>query len=334
MDSDSGAGSQEHRFRGRGERTATVCIYKTRYPLFWPILPQHWLFYVRNYKMAQQKQPSNYTQGYSNYTTATHEKRTAESDAAFLLPYIRKTDQILDVGCGPGTITTGLAKYVSEGTVVGIDISIAVLQKAKKLAAEANVPTGGPGSVIFEEGNILERLPYPDDSFDIAFACQLFGHLPPPDMPLKALAEIRRVLKPGGILATRSGIQPHFYPRSLDLDRLWGQNQVRALNHGKLEEEPTGTIMPALLRKAGFDVDGGKVHLGASASVSSGSETRQWLAWRATGQLKQGDPFYQSWLNAGITEEEIQETLTAIAKWAETQDAWMVQLHSEILAWK
>lgn len=153
-------------------------------------------------------------------------------------------------------------------------------------------------------------------------------------MPLKALVEIRRVLKPGGNLATRSGIQPHFFPRSLDLDRLWGQNQARVLNHGKLIEEPTGTIMPALLRKAGFDVGGGKVHLEASASVSSGSETRKWLAWRAAGQLKQGDPFYQSWLNAGITEEEIQETLTAIKKWAETEDAWMVQLHSDILAWK
>jgi hypothetical protein len=111
---------------------------------------------------AQSSQPSNYTQGYSNYTTATQQLRTAESGAAFLIPHIKKTDRILDVGCGPGTITASLAKYASEGATVGIDISTAILEKAKTLAAEANVPTQGLDPVVFKEGNILERLPYPD----------------------------------------------------------------------------------------------------------------------------------------------------------------------------
>ena len=119
--------------------------------------------------MTQPIQPSNYTQGYSNYTTATHQSRTAESDAAFLLPHIKKTDHILDVGCGPGTITTSLVKYASEGTIIGIDLSAAVLEKARTLAAEANVPTQGLGSVIFKEGNVLEGLVYPDSTFDIIF---------------------------------------------------------------------------------------------------------------------------------------------------------------------
>ena len=160
--------------------------------------------------MAQHTQPGSYTPGYSDYTTATHQLRTAESDAAFLLPHIKKTDRILDVSCGPGTITTGLAKYASEGATTGIDISTVVLQKAKTLATEANVPTQGPGAVVFEKGNMLERLVYPDDTFDIVYSSQVFGHLPSPDMPLKALAEIRRVLKPGGILATRNWVGQHF----------------------------------------------------------------------------------------------------------------------------
>ncbi|KAL7622186.1 hypothetical protein AAE478_007689 [Parahypoxylon ruwenzoriense] len=170
--------------------------------------------------MERQNQPSNYTQGYSDCTVATHQVRTAESDAAFLLPHIKKTDRILDVGCGPGTITIGLAKYADEGASVGVDISADVLQKAKKLAAEADIPTQGLGSVAFEQGNILEGLAYPDNTFDVVYCSQVFGHLPPPDLPLRALAEIRRVLKPGGILATRDASDQHFYPRSLDLDRL------------------------------------------------------------------------------------------------------------------
>ncbi|KAE8453548.1 hypothetical protein EG329_010409 [Mollisiaceae sp. DMI_Dod_QoI] len=284
--------------------------------------------------MAQQNQASNYTQGHSNYTVATHLARTAESDAAFLLPYIKKNDHILDLGCGPGTITTGLARYASEGTTVGVDISTDVLKKAKTLAAEANVPTQGPGSVVFQEGNVLEQLSYPDDTFDIVYCSQVFGHFTPPDEPLRALAEIRRVLKSGGILATRDASDQHFYPRSLDLDRLWVGNSSRALNKGAPAPDPTGSIMPALLRSAGFDADGGKVLVGAGTKVFSGPEARKFLAWRAAGQLKEGDPFRQSWLDAGITEDEIQQTLVASGKWAETEDAWYASLQCEMLAWK
>ncbi|KAB8343282.1 hypothetical protein FH972_022869 [Carpinus fangiana] len=276
--------------------------------------------------MASHTENNSYKQGHSDHTTSTHRLRTAESDAAFLLPYIRKTDHILDVGCGPGTITTGFAKYASEGRVVGIDISEDVLQTAKML--------GAASPVVFEQGNILEKVGYPDESFDIIYCSQVFGHLPPPDLPLKALAEIRRVLKPGGLLATRDATAQHFYPRSLDLDRLWVQNLTRVLHKGVADMDPTGPRMPSLLRLAGFDADGGKVHLGVGSTIFSGLETRKWLARRATGQLNQGDPFYQSWLDTGITNKEIQETLHAVARWVETEDAWYAALQCEMLAWK
>jgi ubiquinone/menaquinone biosynthesis C-methylase UbiE len=281
--------------------------------------------------MAQSKKSSNYTQGYSSRTIATHLARTAESDASFLLPHIKKTDSILDVGCGPGTITTGFAKYATDGTIVGIDISSEVLQKAKSLAAEANIPTQGPGSVIFEEGNILSKLSYPDESFDVVFASQVFGHLTGgPDLPLRALAEIRRLLKPNGILATRDGGAQHFYPQRFNLDKLWGENAARAINHGETNVEPTGTRMPALFRQAGFD----RFEIGAGTRMWSGEEARQRLAWRAEGQLKDGDPFKQSWLDAGITEEEIGRTLEAVRGFAETEDAWFVALQCDMLGWK
>jgi ubiquinone/menaquinone biosynthesis C-methylase UbiE len=285
--------------------------------------------------MAQQNShPSTYKQGYSDSTIATHLLRTAEIDAAFLLPHIKKTDQILDAGCGPGTITTSFAKYVPEGAIVGLDISAEVLQKAKKLATEANIPTEGPGSVVFVEGNVLDGLAYPDATFDVIYASQLFGHLPMPDLPLKALIEMRRVLKPGGIIATRDGFEQHFYPRSLDLDRLWLENQRRALGKGKDEIDPTALSMPALFRKAGFDADGGKVRLGAGNTTYSGPDARKWLASRGTGQLKEGDAFYQSWLDAGITVDEIQEALRTVQKWADTEDAWFTALQIEMLGWK
>ncbi|KAF4230774.1 hypothetical protein CNMCM8980_005748 [Aspergillus fumigatiaffinis] len=70
------------------------------------------------------------------------------------------------------------------------------LRRAKEAADEASIPKEGPGSIIFEEGNILERLAYSDNTFDIMFCAHTLGYMPPPDMPLKALTEKRRVLKP------------------------------------------------------------------------------------------------------------------------------------------
>ncbi|KAK4579982.1 hypothetical protein LTR86_000184 [Recurvomyces mirabilis] len=277
---------------------------------------------------------SNYTQGHSACTTATHQRRTAETDAAFLLPHIRPTDKILDVGCGPGTITAGFVKYVPQGGIVGVDISTAVLQKAKGVATEAGTPAYGPGSLDFGEGNILKGLPYEDNTFDIVFSSQVIGHMVPPDQPLTAIAEMRRVVKSGGIVACRDAAFQHFYPAHLDLDRLWVGNMNKVIYKGVSPSEAPGKNMLPLFRKAGFDVDGGKVVLGAGAMVHSGPDERKWLAWRAAGQLKEGDAFRQSWLDAGVSKEEIEETLEAIGKWRETEDAWFVALQCEMLGWK
>ncbi|KIW13801.1 hypothetical protein PV08_08993 [Exophiala spinifera] len=276
----------------------------------------------------------NYKQGYSNQTVATQQTRTAETEASFLLPHIKKTDYILDVGCGPGTITTGFVKYASEGRTIGVDISPSVLGRAKAVAEEARIPDDGPGSIAFEEGNILEGIPYPDNTFDVVFCAHTMGYMPPPDMPVKALTEMRRVLKPGGILATRDAVEQHFYPRSTDLDRLWVGNFRRAVLNGRSTEDLAPPAMPALFRRAGFDADGGKVLVGCGSSAVSGAPARQFLAKRAQSQLQVGDPLYKSWREAGITEDEIQETLAASKRWADTEDAWYAAMSCEMLAWK
>ncbi|OAA53949.1 Methyltransferase type 11 [Niveomyces insectorum RCEF 264] len=280
-------------------------------------------------------QTNTYKQTHSDYTLSTHLKRTAEKEAAFLLPHIKKSDHILDVGCGPGTITTGFAKYASQGAVVGIDLAASVIEKARTLAAEARVPVDGPGSVVFREGNVLAGLPYPDNTFDVVYCSQVLGHIPPPVLQVQAVVEMRRVLKPGGVLAAREGTDTHFYPRHLGLDRHWAQNQARVFR-GDLPPhlDNTGAGTPALFRQAGFDADNGKVVIGADVTVFSGKETRQWLLWRAKGQLKQGDPYYQSWLDAGISAEEIQEALAAVEVWANTDDAWALATQAQTLGWK
>ena len=268
-----------------------------------------------------------YRQGHSESTLATHLLRSAEVDAAFLLPHLKATDHILDVGCGPGTITVGFTKYASEGKVVGVDLSSEVLEKARAIASK-----GGHGkcSITFEQGNILERLPFPNDSFDVVYASQLFGHLHLPEKPLQALAEIRRVMKPKGILAIRDGgLAQHFFPASSGLDRLWVKNFQRIVQ-GPDQPDSTASLMPSLVRRAGFD----NVKVGVNSTVWSGQEQRQFLANRGIAQLQKGDSFHQSWLDAGITQAEIDETVAAVERWRDSEDGWYVTVQCELVAWK
>ncbi|KAL1895897.1 hypothetical protein Sste5346_004994 [Sporothrix stenoceras] len=285
-----------------------------------------------------------YTHGYTEHTLSTHLRRRADADAGFLVPYIKATDYVLDVGCGPGTITTGFLKYASEGAVVGVDIASEVLVKAREVATDNNIPlhpddgtVGKPGdrTVAFLQADVLKGLPFPDNTFDVVYCSQVLGHLPPPDLPVQALVEMRRVLKPGGVLGSRDGCDQHFYPRGLAIDRLWVPFQRRVL----LQNAPkgcdnSGAVTPALFRAAGFDSDGGKVIVGAGARVFSGREQRSRLAWRAKGQLAPGGQFYQNWLEAGISEDEIAETVRAAEEWAETEDAWLLSAEAETLGWK
>jgi ubiquinone/menaquinone biosynthesis C-methylase UbiE len=120
--------------------------------------------------------------------------RSATRDAAFLVPHLRPGMRLLDVGSGPGSITLGLADIVAPGEVVGVDIQLAQVERSCSLAAAR-----GMTNVRFQTGDIY-ALPFPDGSFEAAFANGVLMHLAE---PLRALAELRRVLRPGGVAALR-----------------------------------------------------------------------------------------------------------------------------------
>jgi len=97
---------------------------------------------------------------------------------------------VLDCGCGLGSITVGLAEVVAPGEVVGIDVERQVLDMAQRSSAER-----GLANISFAVADVY-HLPFPDASFDAAVAHTLLVHL---REPWRALEEIRRVLKPGGV---------------------------------------------------------------------------------------------------------------------------------------
>lgn len=130
----------------------------------------------------------NYSHGHSAQTIAVFARRTAEVEAAFLLPHLKPGMRLLDAGCGAGTITVGLANAVNPGEVIGVDIGEDSLAYARSLAKEEGVQ-----NVLFENENVYE-LSYADNSFDAVYSHMLLAHLAEPG---KAIKEMHRVLKSG-----------------------------------------------------------------------------------------------------------------------------------------
>lgn len=121
------------------------------------------------------------------------QERSAAEYADFVLPSIGPADRVLDVGCGPGSITLGLAQVAAH--VTGVDLDDAEFEDARAYALEHRID-----NVEFRQGSIY-RLRFPDGCFD---ACTLFSMMETLDDPLAGLAEVRRVLKPGGLIGASS----------------------------------------------------------------------------------------------------------------------------------
>ena len=142
--------------------------------------------------MAQSKEV--YISDHSESVLKSHGTRTAADSAAYLLPSLHPSMKILDIGCGPGSITCDLAALVPQGQVIGIDNGSEVIGKAGSLANER-----GLKNVEFQVRD-AHALDFADHSFDVVHAHQVLQHL---EDPPHALREWRRVVKPGGLLASR-----------------------------------------------------------------------------------------------------------------------------------
>src|SRR5262245_9370473 len=139
--------------------------------------------------------PDRYVPGYGASILAFMERRSAERHAAFFLSHLEPGSRVLDAGCGPGTITLGLASKVAPGSVIGVDVEDSQFAKARDRAEHERL------DVEFRRASIYE-LPFDEGSFDAVFCHAVLQHL---SNPVGALAELCRVLKPGGVIGVRAG---------------------------------------------------------------------------------------------------------------------------------
>lgn len=136
----------------------------------------------------------DYTMGFSEEFMESLGRYTAEANAAYFLPYLRPGLRVLDFGCGPGTISTGLAKPIAPGELHGVDMEESQIDLAR-LVAEAK----GLDNAIFHVGDVT-KLDFEDDFFDVAHCHNVLMHVPD---TMAVLTEVKRVLKPGGIIGCR-----------------------------------------------------------------------------------------------------------------------------------
>ena len=161
-------------------------------------------------KISETSAPS-YMMGYADEYLQFLSRRSAATHAAHLLPHLKSGSRVLDFGCGPGSISVGIAKAVEPGELHGIDAEESQVDMARAAAAAA-----GQDNAAFHVGDVTD-LPFEDDWFDVAHCHAVLNHIPETQA---SLAEVKRVLKPGGIISSRESILAalFFEPDPGDLD--------------------------------------------------------------------------------------------------------------------
>jgi ubiquinone/menaquinone biosynthesis C-methylase UbiE len=237
-----------------------------------------------------------------------HAQRTAESHAAFLLPYLKPGMALLDLGCGPGSITAGLAAAVTPGPATGVDLDPAL-------------PAGVDGVTLVRAD--VQDLPFPDASFDAIFVGALLQHLTD---PLPALRQARRVARRGAVIGVADVDTSGFLLAPAD-PRLDAAFAVSArLRAGSPQ---TGRQLRGLLHEAGFRrcvAQARAFHHGDPAETAAFAEFN--ASWFATPEIV--DRIVQrGWASAG----DVAAMSTAWLEWGRQPGAFFAGFWCEALGW-
>lgn len=262
-----------------------------------------------------------YTHGHHASVLRTHSWRTVDNSAAYLAPYLTPGVSVLDVGSGPGTITIDIATRVQPGAVVGLDASAEVCIQASTLARDSEVL-----NVDFMAGDAY-ALDFPDDSFDVVHAHQVLQHVAD---PVAVLKEMRRVVKPGGIVAARDVIYgaAAWYPLLPGLETWMRVYQAVARSNGG--EPDAGRSLKSWAFDAGFT----DVESTASIWCFSNADDRDWWgsAWAERALKSSFAP--QSLESGSATQDDLEEISAAWSEWVADERGWYAMPHGEILARK
>jgi ubiquinone/menaquinone biosynthesis C-methylase UbiE len=247
--------------------------------------------------------------------------RDARTFLPFLLPHLRSGMDVLDVGCGVGSLALDLAATVARGRVVGIDPDAGQIEAARRSAADRAIE-----NAEFFTGSAYEP-PFPDASFDVVYANAVLLYL---REPVRALREMRRVLRPGGLAAV-SDDDLATIVRSPDLPelRLAADLFQRAVVHEGGNPRYSQHLR-ALMLEAGFARTQGVAH---APEVYGDAASTRWFADFAIGVL--GAPSMADLIvsEGWASRAELDGMIAAFREWGDRPDAFMTWLYCGALGW-
>ncbi|KRV49000.1 ubiquinone biosynthesis methyltransferase UbiE [Wenjunlia vitaminophila] len=261
---------------------------------------------------------ARYLHGHHESVLRSHRWRTATNSAAYLLGELRPHMRVLDVGCGPGTITVDLAERVPQGEVTGIDNEPAIVEQARDLAGRR-----GLTNVRFATADVY-TLDHPDDTFCVVHAHQVLQHL---GDPVRALREMRRVCRPGGVVAVRDadfgGML--WYPNVPAMDD-WRELYSRVAR-GSGGEPDAGRRLHDWARQAGFT----DITSSSSTWCYASPEDRSWWAGLWADRTV-ASSYARTAVEGGYaTVEELRQIAAGWREWGAHQDGWFSVLCGEVL---
>jgi 2-polyprenyl-3-methyl-5-hydroxy-6-metoxy-1,4-benzoquinol methylase len=248
----------------------------------------------------------------------SHRWRNAQNSAAYLLPHLEPTMHLLDVGCGPGTLSIDLARHVAPGRVLGVDLDPSVVAEATRTA------DGSGLDISFVAGDFSE-VDTPADGFDVVHAHQVLQHV---GDPVDALRSMARLARPGGIIAARDADYPAmtWFPREPQLDR-WLDMYM------------------AVTTRNGANADGGRqlLHWAQQAGLHNIAYTTSTWTFRTPDDLAWWTSLWADRVTTsrlghmaveyGIaTTNELENMAQAWRAWGTQPGAVFVVLHGEIVA--
>ena len=264
--------------------------------------------------MAKQ---DDYAHGHAPSVVGHHARRTVADSAAFLVPYLDSGMSLMDVGCGPGSITVELADIVSPGRVFAFDVSETAVEAARAVVAD-----GGHTNVEIAHGNVYGM---GEERFDVIYAHQVLQHL---SDPVSALVEMKQRLNPGGLVAVRDSDYAGMFwaPRPPAFDR-W-RELYHEMNRRLGLESCAGRWLPTWVSEAGFT----DINVTSSTWTHATPEAR--AIWGSAWQKRVLDSSYaEHAVRMGLaSEDELQEISDTFAWWADQPSAMWVVTHVEVVA--
>jgi ubiquinone/menaquinone biosynthesis C-methylase UbiE len=247
--------------------------------------------------------------------------RRIVTSASFFLPHIQPGIALLDCGCGPGAITLDFGELLAPTEVIGIDVDDRALDRARRAAEER-----GLINVRFEHGDVYS-LHFADGSFDAVWTSSTMQWL---RQPRRAIREIRRVLKPGGVYGSRDrATQGDLFGNSNPSLRLSWRLHYRLNARNGLSPTLSGKLRTMLL-ETGFE----RVVTSGSYESHGTQEGARFAAGLYRSSLE-SESFGGRMVKLGwITADERAQLIEAWNAWAADPRAYYAIARIETLAWK